>query len=244
MSSPSPKYVSMRQIAEALGVHPDTVSKALAKHPRIPLATRERVQAKAEELGYRPDPVLRSFQAYTKHSLQPRALATIALVVMHDDIEEWEGNYLGQQYLQGIRRRAGELGYLVEPFYLSRLRKEGKKLDQILQARGIRAVLLAAAPGGTDCDELSWQHYAAATLGYAVTKPAIHRAVHHFRFAMKTALERLRQRGYRRFALAYSPVDEQRLQDGWTSGFRVEQGREIPGEEFFFYRQKFPSSDR
>jgi DNA-binding LacI/PurR family transcriptional regulator len=64
--------------------------------------------------------------------------------------------------------------------------------------------------------------------------------VHHYRFAVKTAIEQLRQRGYRRFGLAYAPRDEQRLQDGWTGGFRIEEGRRLEGESYFYYAQPEP----
>jgi LacI family transcriptional regulator len=45
--------VNMKQIARELGVSAITVSKALRSHPDISKKTRERVEAKAEELGYR-----------------------------------------------------------------------------------------------------------------------------------------------------------------------------------------------
>ena len=46
----------MKTVAAQAGVTQATVSMSLANNPRIPLATRERVQAIARELGYRPNP--------------------------------------------------------------------------------------------------------------------------------------------------------------------------------------------
>jgi LacI family transcriptional regulator len=52
--------VNMKDIARELGVSMVTVSKALRNHPDISTKTRERVEAKAEELGYRLNLAARS----------------------------------------------------------------------------------------------------------------------------------------------------------------------------------------
>jgi LacI family transcriptional regulator len=52
--------VKMKDIASALGVSMVTVSKALNNHPDISKKTRERVNAKVKELGYRPNLTARS----------------------------------------------------------------------------------------------------------------------------------------------------------------------------------------
>jgi LacI family transcriptional regulator len=52
--------VNMKDIARELGVSMVTVSKALRNHPDISTKTRERVDAKADELGYRLNLAARS----------------------------------------------------------------------------------------------------------------------------------------------------------------------------------------
>lgn len=47
-----PRTVTIKDVAAALGLSPATVSRALADNPRIPEATRDRVRATAETLGY------------------------------------------------------------------------------------------------------------------------------------------------------------------------------------------------
>jgi LacI family transcriptional regulator len=235
-------YTTLRQIAETLGVHPSTVSMALREHPRIPAHTRLRVQEKAKEMGYRPDPILRALQAHSSRNRTRRSVATMALVILHERMELWSQHHSGLSYLQGIQRRIDALGFQLETFCLPELKRQGKSLDRILRARGIRALLLASPPALLTCNDLPWEHYSTTTLGYSVTRPLLHRAVHHYRFAIKTTLEQLRLRGYKRFGLVYSPSDELRLQDGWTGGFRVEQGRNLLGEHFLFYRQQFTPS--
>src|SRR5688572_24784320 len=60
---------TMKRIAEELGVSVTTVSKVLNEQPDIGPATRARVLAKVEELGYRPNAVARSLSLRRTHTL-------------------------------------------------------------------------------------------------------------------------------------------------------------------------------
>ena len=53
------RRVSLKQVAEHLGLTEGTVSRALNNYPDIAKSTRDKVQAAAEELGYRPNPTAR-----------------------------------------------------------------------------------------------------------------------------------------------------------------------------------------
>jgi LacI family transcriptional regulator len=60
---------TMKRIAAELGVSTTTVSKVLNHHRDIGTATRQRVLAKVEELGYRPNAVARSLTLRRTHTL-------------------------------------------------------------------------------------------------------------------------------------------------------------------------------
>ena len=63
--NPDPhRRVSLRDIAKHLGVSHVTVSLALRDNTRISKALREKVRQTAEELGYRPDPMLMALAQY------------------------------------------------------------------------------------------------------------------------------------------------------------------------------------
>ena len=55
--------VKLSDIAQACGVDISTASRALRSDPRVKAETQERVKAKAEELGYRPNLLARSLAA-------------------------------------------------------------------------------------------------------------------------------------------------------------------------------------
>jgi LacI family transcriptional regulator len=46
---------TIKQIAEELGIHPSTVSRALSGHPHIAEKTREKVLRMADQLNYSPN---------------------------------------------------------------------------------------------------------------------------------------------------------------------------------------------
>jgi DNA-binding LacI/PurR family transcriptional regulator len=52
--------ISIYDIARELGVSSGTVSRAFNDHPEVSKATRERILAKAKELGYTPSPLARA----------------------------------------------------------------------------------------------------------------------------------------------------------------------------------------
>jgi LacI family transcriptional regulator len=232
-------YVTLRHVAAAVGVHVSTVSLALRRHLSIPKNTRAKIEAKARELGYRPDPMLRSLHMYSAQARGSRQAATIALVVQHESLTAWRRHYAGRSYFEGMERRARELGFELESYCAPELQREGKNLDAILRARGIRAVMLAPAPISSVGPALDWAHYAAVTVGYANMVPRLHRVVPHYRFAVKTALTELRALGYKRFAFAYHPEDEKRTQHGWSSGYLMEREMALSGEDFSIYSRKF-----
>lgn len=75
------KRLSMRELARRAGVSVTTVSMALRDHPRIGAATRERIRALADELGYRPDPALAALNAYREERAPRRRNVTVAVAV-------------------------------------------------------------------------------------------------------------------------------------------------------------------
>ena len=58
--------VTLRDIAQAAGVHYSTVSIALRDHPRISAPVRRKIKAIAQRMGYTPDPALAALNAYRK----------------------------------------------------------------------------------------------------------------------------------------------------------------------------------
>jgi len=124
---------TMKRIAGELGVSITTVSKVLNNHDDISPATRARVLAKVEQLGYRPNAVARS--------LTLRRTQTLGIVIpdlMHSFFVE---------IVAGIESVASAKGYgLLLCSSGENLAKERSEL-QLLGERQVDGLVLAPAPG-------------------------------------------------------------------------------------------------
>ena len=121
----------MKRVAAELGVSVTTVSKVLNHHADIGDATRERVLAKVEELGYRPNAVARS--------LTLRRTNTLGVVIpdlMHSFFVE---------IVAGIEAVVSERGYgLLLCCSAETAKKERAELE-MLRSRQVDGVVIASA---------------------------------------------------------------------------------------------------
>ena len=140
---------TMRRIAEELGVSVTTVSKVLNEHADIGPATRARVLAKVEELGYRPNAVARSLSLRRTHTL-----GVVIPDLMHSFFVE---------VVSGIESVVSDRGYgLLLCSSGEDARKERRELD-MLRARQVDGLVVASADAG-NADLL--EHF--ASLGAAL----------------------------------------------------------------------------
>ena len=92
-----PRYVTLQDVATLAGVSIKTVSRVVNNQGEITDATRQRVQAAIDELGYQPNILARS--------LVSRRTDTLAVVA-------WGIDYFGpSRVMVGIEQQAEELGY-------------------------------------------------------------------------------------------------------------------------------------
>lgn len=120
----------MKRIAADLGVSVTTVSKVLNHHADIGHATRERVLARVEELGYRPNAVARSLSLRRTHTL-----GVVIPDLMHSFFVE---------IVAGIESVVSARGYgLLLCCSAEDSRKERSELE-MLRARQVDGVVLAS----------------------------------------------------------------------------------------------------
>jgi LacI family transcriptional regulator len=214
----------MAGVAAAVGVSIMTVSRALRGHPSIPAKTQERVRRAAARLGYRPDPAVSQLMTRLRAS---RVIApeTIAWLVAGTTRSAWKNVPANRAIHRGATLRAARLGYRLEEFWLNEPGMSSARVSDILQSRGIRGVLVAPLPQSDGTLELAWDKFAAATCGYSLRRPNLHRACSHQFHAMQVAWEALRARGYLRIGLALSLQGDARVDGMWRAGFLLPQSQ-------------------
>jgi LacI family transcriptional regulator/LacI family repressor for deo operon, udp, cdd, tsx, nupC, and nupG len=219
----TPPRITHRHIAEVVGVHRATVSLALKNHPSIGLETRERIKAVAEELGYRPDPMLSALAAYRQLNTQPVFQGVIAWLALSTKAYRWSDIPIFQSYFDGARKAADRYGYQMEVFELNDLRMSPKRLASVLRARSFNGILLAPQPHAGAELEFPWEHFSAVTFGYTLRHPQLHLVSSTQQRAIVATMRELRDRGYQRIAFAYEPTHDERVDHNYIAGYLLDR---------------------
>ena len=196
-SEPFARRVSLRDIAKLIGVSHATVSMALRESPRVSAKVRAKVQQIANELGYRPDPMLTALASYRQSKTDPSIHAAIAWINAWPRAEQLRSHKEFDHYWKGASEAAAKSGYRLEEFRLdSDLTPQ--RLHQILNARGIRGILLPPHRIELDWGDFPWEEYSVARFGRSLASPLTHLVTADHVTNTGIAVEAMRKRGYRR----------------------------------------------
>lgn len=225
-----PKEPTMQQIADAAGVSRMAVSLALRNSPKISDATRERIRRLAEELGYRPNPMVSALMTQLRHARDVRKPSVLAYVTAYPTEDGWRRPGPFVAFYEGAKRRAETLGYDLETWWLRRPGLTEPRFSEILFTRGIHGMVFAPLPGGGSPLDLDWSHFAISGIAYSVTSPAINRASNDQFGTITLALQELTRLGYRRIGLALRRESDERVRRQWSAGMLVYQQALAPEE--------------
>ncbi len=175
-----------------------TVSRVLRNSPNVSASTRRRVLAAARTLRYRPDAHLARMMSLVRSRKTPRLRAVLA-VIREDGPDAAPYQYVA---LQDIERRAAQHGYRAEEFRLGRSGVGPERLAEILQARGIEGIIVSPQPAQELAARFDYTPFAAATFGYGLQTPSLHRAAGNMTEGILLAVHELAARGYQRIGLA------------------------------------------
>jgi DNA-binding LacI/PurR family transcriptional regulator len=221
----SSKRVTLKQIGEAAGVHPTTVSMALRNHPRIPKSTRDRLKKLADKMGYIPDPMLASLNAYRHTNVEKKFLSKLAWLNICMDPEWPLKTRFVREYFEGAKMRAQQLGYGLEVFNAHPLKIPTRRLQQILLSRSIQGVVIAPLqanyPEAVTTIDLDWSQFCSVTYGYSLESPEINRVTTDHYHAVMETLTQLHKLGFQRPGLFLSRKNNARISRLWEAGYMV-----------------------
>jgi LacI family transcriptional regulator len=201
---PRARPVTLQDIARRAGVSKMAVSLALRGHPHSAAATRDRLRRLAEEMGYRPNPLIVANMAQLRAGRRSTFAGTIAFAGRGVSPERNPHNTQSRRVFIGARRRAEALGYKLEWFELAAPAVDGRRLTAILKARGIFGVVLFADGVLAPPWHLDWPEFALAAIGRTEVGCELHRTAGDYYRAVRAICHRCRERGYRRIGLAVS----------------------------------------
>lgn len=219
--------VPLQQIAAEAGVSRATVSRALRNHPSIPSQTRARIQTIALRLGYESNPLVTTLMSHVRAVRSGKHLGTLAYLTAWSSRDGWKESPTDHAYFRGALDRATQSGHRLEEFWLKEPDMTGRRMSQVLDARGIRGVLVAPLPFPPARGHLSfdWSRFAAVALGYSVWRPNLDRVASHHSNNLVRAVHQLRRLGYRRIGLALTEELDERMDRNVISSFQfLQQG--------------------
>ena len=226
----------MQQVADAAGVSKSAVSLALRNDPRIPEATRERIQRTAEEMGYRRNTVVDSLMTQLRAGRQPAFQANIGLINC-SPVKDLTENHTFRRLREGVQRRAEQLGYGVEEFWLQQPDMRPERLTQIVETRGIRGLILIASLNLDTFDEgysKFWYDFACAVIGVTHLNIMLNCSSNDQYLTSRRATEKVIELGYKRPLLVVPEEDDALLEDKFSAGF-YSATRKLPAKDRLNY---------
>lgn len=241
-----PPFVTLQDVADRAGVHRTTVSLALRDYPRIPLKTRQRVQALAKKLGYRANPLVTALMRSRRTGKSVKH-AVLAYVTNHQTRYGWRPPELVQpDFFPGAVARAKELGFKLEHFWMAEPGMTAARFSTILSTRGIHGILVGRLPVNRHQLDFAWEGFSCVALGLTLESPRLHHVAENHFFTTRHSVQQCLDRGYRRIGFAFTtPNDYPRVGDRWLGGFLCQQTRVAPRDRIPPYeddphdRQKF-----
>ena len=211
------KRVTQKDIALAAGLTGPTVSLALRHHPSIPKATRGRILAIADKLGYVRDPVRSVLATYRwPHSQMKRSTIAIALVEFVESRDRHAPGY-PHDVRRGAMERAKALGFTVSIFRLSRYQGDVGQMLRAIHRRGIKGIVLLPSDNPVTLDvQAGWDNFSVVTATTAILAPRFHQVIPNQLYNMSTLLERLQQLGQWRIGAIFSEGYDERTTHSYS----------------------------
>jgi LacI family transcriptional regulator len=220
----SERRVTLSDIASKAGVHVTTVSLAMRNHPRLPEATRQRIQALAQQMGYTPDPLLRALVAYRGGVIERRNTPTLAYVTNWTTRWGWKNVTAHPDFYEGAVAKAKELGYVLEHFWMRDEGMSQERLGQILYSRGINGLIIASHGREMgDALQFKWENFSAVKIDYFPHQPALHNVTNNQCDIARLAMHKVITAGYRRIGFVMHRGWDHAVDHLWTAGYLCEQ---------------------
>jgi LacI family transcriptional regulator len=201
--------MNLRRLALLAKLSPSAVSLALRDSPKISAATKKRVHALASRLGYKADAQVVEMMRHLRKPASVRQTACFGVISFYDQPRPWERSLHLTRIYEGMRKRADQLGYRLEPLWLRAPGMTYQRFKGILEARGIEGLLCFGSPDLDQEFPEEFNRCAIVTLGLSIRTP-LHRVISHAYNDTVEALNRLHRLGYRRPGLVLGQYEELR----------------------------------
>jgi LacI family transcriptional regulator len=225
------KNPSYRDIARQAGVSLMTVSLVMRNSQRVSAATSARVRRIAKQLGYTADPRIAEIMGYLRTRRHVKDRPVLALVNAR---EAPVAKLWPKSFVAGIARaafdEAAREGYRLEEFWLGADGMTDARLSNIIEARGIRGLLLLPLPPGRLRIDFRWSAFSAISTCHLSGGIELNQVLTNRQHYIELTLTKLRELGYRRIGLAIDQDMDVRSKHQTLAHFLLDQSRQPPRE--------------
>lgn len=219
--------IRLKDIAAELGLGVPTVSMALRGHRDIAAATRERVRAKADEMGYKPDPAMRALADYrTGQRSSSRKWDRVAFLHDWPSEEAWHSHFFYGGWRGELEAVAAEHGVMIEQHWLGAEGELAAGVFRSLQHRGISGLLLAPPALTHEPTEIVLPRghaFQVVTFGPEHLYRQFHTVQFDYYENLRLAWSKLWENGHRRIGLVYKRLEGWRTGMAWRAAFHIEK---------------------
>jgi DNA-binding LacI/PurR family transcriptional regulator len=229
MDASGKPLISLRHVAAEANVSRMTASRALRWGTPVSAPVRERVQAAATRLGYHKDRLVSELMTSFARQHVPVFREVLAALWWEPwpDLQASPPGF-NRELRRGLCLGAERFGCQIDDILIPDA-NPGRKLNRLLEARGIQGVLILPPPDDLQTPDLDWKKISVVTVGSSLREPELNRSQHHHYNAMSRVLQEVRKRGYRRPAFLMQKQLEERARRAYLGAFLAWQGSEQAG---------------
>jgi len=210
--------VTLKDIAERVGVTKAAVSLALRGSPGVSKEMRELILRVAGEMGYVADPILQRLAAYRRAAAGAHFKSVIAWLNHWPEPGKLRSYHEFELYWRGAAQAAKRLGYRLEEFIWP-VDCPAKSAEQKLLELGALGVLIPPHAPATDWGDFDWSKFSLMRFGMSMHRIDSNLvAADHFR-ATVMAVQKINEHGYRRIGLVYSQSHDRVMGSNYLGGF-------------------------
>lgn len=186
----------LQEVARSAGVSLMTVSRALRNLPSVAPETRDRIQAIAAEMGYRPNPTLSEIMSEIGRGRGTnRGRGALAWLNHRQRRDFWTCYPFTRPFHDGVIRRAQELGYAVDEIHMHDPAYPRHRIPGILRARGIQGVILTPDEKGKFFEDVDYSRFALSSTAH---RSPFHSISDDTQANFERSWREVRMRGYTR----------------------------------------------
>jgi len=210
---------SLHEVAKRAGVSVSTASRCLSGAAKVAKSTHLRILAAASATGYQHNSLVGQVMRATRLGVAQNHLGTLAFVTPVADSHVWRATPTLCRNWEAARERAESFGFNITEFTLSSRGMTGRRLGEILTARGISGILLAAFPTEPHEISLPWDHFAFVQVGHRLESPRLDCVLSDHTEAVTMAARTIAGCGYHRIGLAIEKYQDEITDGRWSLGF-------------------------